>query len=150
MIDFFNSILSHSESFRWLFLLALLWVFYRWMNSEDSEGVEWRDFVSAIGVDGKYHGDINRVGQSVGVAIAAFAVVATAPMAYTNFTGFALVLTACLGFLGAVASYAATLRSKQNLKTTVTEPLPEPAPPQKVTVTEPAKPAAGMRQGEVG
>lgn len=136
MIDVINAILSNSGAFRWVLFLGALWAFYRWMNSDDSEGIEWRDFISAIGADGRYHGDINKVGQTIGVFIASFAVVATAPNAHKDFTGFALVLTACLGFLGAVAAYAATLRSRQNRVETklVSEPVPSPAPAQRTTL----------------
>lgn len=139
MIDFARSILEHGEAFRWVFLLALLLIFYRFMESEN--GIEWRDFISAEKSDGTYRGDINRVGQCVGVIGCAFAIIATAPKAHTDYAGFSLVLGVCLAFLGGVASYAATLRAKQSQTQTtiVTEPA-EPRKPEKktVTVTEPA------------
>lgn len=135
-MDFARAVLDHGEAFRWVFLLALMFVFYRWMQSDN--GIEWRDFISAEKPDGTYRGDINRVGQCCGVVVCVFAVIATAPKAHTDFAGFALVLTACLAFLGGVAAYAATLRAKQGqVQTTV---ITEPAAPTKTTTTttEPA------------
>lgn len=132
MIDFARSLLEHGEAFRWIFLLALLLVFYKWMQSDN--GIEWRDFVSAEKPNGQYRGDINRVGQCVGVVVSAFAIISTAPKAHTDYAGFALVLTACLAFLGGVAAYAATLRAKQGqVQTTTTT---EPVEPVKTTVTK--------------
>lgn len=140
MIEFMRALLDHGDAFRWIFMLAMLLVFYRWMQSEN--GIEWRDFVSAEKPDGTYRGDINRVGQCVGVVVSAFAIVATAPKAHTDFAGFSLVLAACLAFLGGVAAYAATLRSKSGRveTTTTVEPAPAPSGPVKTTVktTEPA------------
>jgi hypothetical protein len=136
MIDFARAVLDHGEAFRWIFLLALLLVFYKWMQSDN--GIEWRDFVSAEKPNGQYRGDINRVGQCVGVVLCAFAITATAPKAHTDYAGFALVLTACLAFLGGVASYAATLRAKQGRVETVTTTEPSEPVKKTVTKTEPA------------
>lgn len=137
MTDFARSILEHGEAFRWIFLLALLLVFYKWMQSDN--GIQWRDFVAAEKPDGTYRGDINRVGQCCGVVVSVFAIVSTAPKAHTDYAGFSLVLAACLAFLGGVAAYAATLRAKagQVQTTTTTEPASEPVK-KTVTKTEPA------------
>lgn len=143
MTDFARTLLDHAEAFRWIFLLALMLVFYRWMQSNN--GIEWRDFVSAEKPDGTYRGDINRVGQCVGVVVAAFAIIATAPKAHTDYAGFALVLAACLAFLGGVAAYAATLRAKAGRVETVTTVEPAPVAAQTkttTTTTEPAMPSA--------
>lgn len=142
MIDVLRSVLAHSDAFRWLFFLALLWAFYRWM--EGNNGIEWRDFISAEKPDGTYRGDINRAGQCFGVGVAVYSVVATAPQAHTNFAGFGVLLGAALLFLCGPAGYAAFLRSKQGRieTTTVEEPLPVPSGPVKKTVVtnEPAAP----------
>lgn len=133
MID---SILSNLGTFRWVLFLGVIWAFYRWMQSDDSEGIEWRDFFATVGTDGNYHGDWNRVGQCAGVLVCVYSVIYASPNAHKDFTGFALVLTSCLAFLGGVAGYAAFLRSKRETVTTVTEPVAEPMP-TKTTVTEP-------------
>ena len=136
MIDFARSVLEHGEAFRWIFLLALLLVFYKWMQGDN--GIQWRDFVAAEKPDGTYRGDINRVGQCCGVVVSVFAIVSTAPKAHTDYAGFALVLTACLAFLGGVAAYAATLRSRQGRVETVTTTEPSQPVKKTVTKTEPA------------
>lgn len=140
---FINSLLSHADAFRWIFFIGLLWAFYRWMQSDDSEGIEWRDFVSTKGVDGKYHGDIDKVGKSSGVVFGSVMIVQISPHASKDFTGFALVLTAYFAFVGCVAGYSAYLRSKQGSITTVTEPVPDPIP-VKTTVTQ-AAPVANKK-----
>ena len=135
MADFFNSLLSHADAFRWMFFIGLLWAFYRWMNSEDSNGIEWRDFVSAQNAEGKFHGDINRLGQSVGIFIGSMAIVQVAPHAHKDFLGFAAVLGVYFAFVAGAAGYSAYLRSKQGTVTTVTEPAQDQLP-MKTTVTE--------------
>lgn len=141
MTDVLRTILDHAEAFRWIFLLALMLVFHRWVQSE--KGIEWRHFVSVEKPDGTYRGDINRVGQCVGVVVSAFAIVATAPKAHTDFAGFALVLSACLAFLGGVAAYAATLRAKSGrVETTTTVEPAAPADQQVKVVTKVSEPAA--------
>lgn len=137
-----DSILSHADAFRWLFFIGLLWIFYRWMQGEDSNGIEWRDFVSAKGIDGQYHGDLNKVWQNAGGLIGSLVLVQAAPNSYKDFTGFALVMTAYFAFVGGVAGYAAYLRSKTSqVQTKITvEPADAPPLPTKTTtvVTEPA------------
>lgn len=138
MADVITAVASHSDSLRWIFMLALLWAFYRWMQSDN--GIAWRDFVAADKGNGEYKGDINRVGQCAGVVGCVFVIIATAPNAHKDYAGFALVLAACLAFLGGVASYAARLRAQQSQTQTtiVTEPVSRQPEKKTVTVTEPA------------
>src|ERR1039458_4818557 len=135
MNDFINSLLSHADAFRWIFFLVLIFVFYRWMQGNDSQGIEWRDFISSIGSDRTFHGDINKLGQSVGILIGSVAIVLVSSHAHEDLLGFAAVLAAYFAFVGGVAGYAAFLRSKQGSVTTTTEPAPTPTP-SKVTVVE--------------
>lgn len=145
MIELIHALLDHAESFRWLFFLALLLGFYRWMNSADTN-LEWRDFVSTRGPDGIHHGDANKVGQMAGIVAVVFIMILTAPKAYTDFTGFATMLVACLGFLGGVAAYAANLRAKSGrIETTTTVEPAAPAAPAKVT-TKSSAPAAVVEE----
>jgi hypothetical protein len=136
MNDFINSLLSHADAFRWVFFIGLLWIFYHWMQGEDSRGIEWRDFISSLGSDRLFHGDINKLGQSVGILIGSVAIVLVSSHAHEDLLGFAAVLAAYFAFVGGVAGYAAFLRSKQGSVTTVTDPLPSPPVPSRITVTE--------------
>jgi drug/metabolite transporter (DMT)-like permease len=138
MTDLITSLLSHADAFRWIFFIGLVWVFYHWMQGEDSKGIEWRDFISSIGSDKAFHGDINKLGQSVGILIGSVAIVLVSSHAHEDLLGFAAVLAAYFAFVGGVAGYAAFLRSKQSSVTTITEPLPDPPVPAKVTVIETA------------
>lgn len=142
MADLVNAVLSNADAFRWIFFIGLLWAFYSWMQGDN--GLEWRDYISSIGPDGKFHGDINKLGQVTGIAFGSVALVLVSPNAKDDFTGFALVLTAYFAFVGCAAGYAAYLRSKNNLTqtTTTTEPATDPATIKTTTVvTEPAKAA---------
>ncbi len=142
MKDILASVLANADAFRWLFFIGLLWAFYRWMQGDDSEGVEWRDYVSAIGVDGKYHGDINKLGQLTGIVIGSVSLIMVSANAKGDMLGFAAVLTAYFAFVGCVAGYASYLRSKQNRTETVlvTEPAADPATTKITkTTTEPVK-----------
>jgi hypothetical protein len=130
-----ESLITHADAFRWIFFIGVLWIFYHWMQGEDSKGIEWRDFISSIGSDKAFHGDINKLGQSVGILIGSVAIVLVSSHAHEDLLGFAAVLASYFAFVGGVAGYAAFLRSKQSSVTTVTEPLPEPMP-SKTTVTE--------------
>lgn len=141
MKDIIHSVLSNADAFRWLFFIGLLWAFYLWMQGEDSRGIEWRDFISARGTDGQWHGDINKLGQVTGIAFGSIAIMLLSGNAKGDYTGFALVLTAYFAFVGGAAGYSAYLRSKNARMetTTVTEPAPPPQPEKKtITVTEPA------------
>lgn len=129
MADVVKAILTNADAFRWLFFIGLLWAFYRWMQGEDSEGIEWRDFISAIGPDGKFHGDLNKLGQLTGIVIGSVSLVMVSANAKGDMTGFALVLTSYFAFVGCVAGYAAYLRAKAGRTETsvVTEPAADPA-----------------------
>ncbi len=140
MKEILDSILSNADAFRWLFFIGLLWAFYRWMQNDN--GIQWRDFISAKGADGQWHGDINKLGQSTGIIIGSVAIVLVSAVAKDDMTGFAAVLLAYFAFVGGAAGYSAFLRTKnaQMQTTTTTEPVVEPQP-QKITKTviEPSK-----------
>jgi len=107
-----NSVLARADAFRWLFFLGLLWAFYRWMQGKN--GIEWRDFISARGEDGEFHGDINKLGQTTGIAFGSLSIMLVSANAKSDFVGFAVVLGVYFAFVGGVAGYAAYLRSKNN------------------------------------
>ena len=135
MTQLIETVLSHADALRWLFFIGLVWVFYRWMQGDDSKGIEWRDFVSSLGSDRIFHGDINKLGQNVGILIGSVAIVQVSAHAHDDLLGFAAVLASYFAFVGGVAGYAAFLRSKQGSVTTTTEPAALPTP-TKTTVVE--------------
>ncbi|MDO8682412.1 MAG: hypothetical protein Q7N50_02890 [Armatimonadota bacterium] len=136
MNDIIKSVLANADAFRWLFFIALLWVFYRWMQGEN--GIEWRDFISARGADGQFHGDTNKLGQCTGIVIGSWSLILVSANAKSDFIGFAAVLGAYFAFVGCVAGYAAYLRSKATtMQTTVTT---EPADPPMKTTTKTVEP----------
>jgi len=140
--DFISVVLANADAFRWLFFIGVLWAFYSWMQGEDSKGIEWRDYVSAKGLDGQYHGDINRVGKTSGIVFGSITIVQIAPTAKDDLVGFAAVLTAYFAFVGCADGYAAYLRSKSGRTETgvTTEPVADPATSKITkTTTEPAK-----------
>jgi hypothetical protein len=126
-----------------LILLSLWWVLVRIVRGNND--IVWADYISTRGADGKQKGDINKVGQWAGIVLSVMCVLMYADNDKVEPTGLAALLGVALLYLGGVAGYAATLRSKQGTVTTVTEPLPDPAPPMKTTVTE-APPVAEKRK----
>jgi hypothetical protein len=145
--DVIESLLLHAEGFRWLFLLALLWAFYRWMQGPN--GLEWRDFISSRGADGLWHGDTNKLGQVTGIAFGSVSIVMISANAKSDFVGFAAVLTAYFAFVGGVAGYAAFLRSKAVSMQTTT--VTEPATDQRTTTTvvEPSPKGDPKKKGKL-
>ena len=118
-----------------LILLVLVWILFRIIN-DTGNLIEWADYISTRGTDGKQHGDINKVGQWAGILIAMMSVMMYADNETVDATGLAALLGVALLYLGGVAGYAAKLRANQGSMTTVTEPVPDV--PSKVTVTEAA------------
>lgn len=117
-----------------LILLLLCWLLYRIVWNEGT-AVEWVDFISTKGADGRQHGDINKIGQWAGIVISVMSVLMYADNQKVEPVGLSALLGVALLYLGGVASYAANLRAKQGTVTTVTEPATEPVP-TKTTVTE--------------
>lgn len=119
-----------------LILLVLSWILYRVIRDEGNL-IEWADFIATRGADGRQHGDLNKVGQLVGIGLATMACLMYADNETVEPTGLAALLGVSLLYLGSVTAYAANLRSKQGSITTVTEPAPSPTE-SKVTETKTA------------
>lgn len=105
-----------------IILLLLLWNLYRIVTS-DSTAIYWADFISTRGADGVQHGDINKVGQWAGIIVSTMSVLMYADNEKVDPLGLSALLGVSLLYLGGVASYAATLRAKRDVVTTVTEPI---------------------------
>lgn len=138
MRDLITAVTEHVGAFRWVFFVAMIWFFYRVV--ERSEDMEWKEFISTKGSDGKNHPDWDKVGKGVAVIIGSWAIVAIAPNVKTDFVGFSVLLGSYFAFAACTSGYAAYLRSKSaTMQTTTTvEPVPDP---QKTTtvVTEPVE-----------
>lgn len=135
MKDIIASITSYGDAFRWILFLCLLWAFYRVVENADE--VEWIEFITTKGSDDKLHPDWDKVGKGTAVVIGSWVIVAIAPNVKSDFTGFAAVLLTYFTFAGAIAGWAAYLRSKSGLvqTTTVTEPAPTQRPTKTTTTT---------------
>ena len=108
-----SSLPSVSVTFNIIFLLVIIWYIVHAVNKQDNT-MQWSELVSSKGADGKEHFDWNRIGQGCGVILAM-----TIPYIYVHSEhmdalGLTAVMSASLLYLGAVNSYAATLRSKQS------------------------------------
>ena len=145
MIDFLD--LRPVNGVNLLILLVLIWILYRIVRDEGNI-IEWADFISTRGNDGKQHGDINKVGQWAGIVIAVMSVLMYSDNQAVDATGLAALLGVALLYLGGVAGYAANLRARQGTVTTVTEPVIDPVP-TKVTVTESPPVAQKGKRGRV-
>lgn len=80
---------------------GLIWVVQR------DNPIEWWHFIATKGKDGE-RGDINKLGQVVGIATSSWAVIVEA---YGNHLD-AFILAAYLAFVGGVSGYSAYLRSR--------------------------------------
>lgn len=146
MKDILASVLAHADAFRWLFMLALVWALYRYVNS-GCNPLRWWHFIASRGADGSYYADLNKLGQVTGIAFGSFAVLNVSGNAKSDFTGFATVLLAYFAFVGGVAGYSAYLRSKSGQRETTTTTEPAPTTPNKTT-TRTVEPAATPPAGE--
>lgn len=116
-----------------LILLIVIWMFVRIVLSEATQ-IIYADYISSRGTDGRQHGDLDKVGQVVGIIVAALVVLMYADNEKVEPLGLAALLGVSLLYLGGVTMYAKYIRSKQGSIQTVTEPAD--TTPTKVTVTE--------------
>ena len=116
-----------------LILLFVFWMFVRIVTSEVTQ-IIYADYISSRGADGKQHGDLDKVGQLVGIIVAALVVLMYADSDKVEPVGLSALLGVSLLYLGGVTMYAKYIRSKQGSIQTVTEPVD--LTPTKVTVTE--------------
>lgn len=119
-----------------LILIVLIWILYRVIQDEGNL-ILWADFISTRGADSKQHGDLTKVGQLVGIGLAAISVLMYADNEVVEPVGLSALLGVALLYLGGVTMYAANLRSKQGSVTTTIEPAPVPVPVKTTTVETP-------------
>ena len=93
-------------------LLVVVWILVRVIHSE-ANAIVWADFISTRGADGSQRGDLNKIGQLVGIAVAAMSVLMYADNKTVDAVGLAALLGVALAYLGGVSAYSAFLRSKQ-------------------------------------
>lgn len=92
--------------------ICVLWL-HILINKNDNT-LTWEDLVSVRGLDGKNHADWTKIGQGAGVFIAVFIPLQYAVNDKFEPIGGAALLAASLLYLGGVASYSATLKSKRD------------------------------------
>lgn len=96
-----------------IIFLMVVWALVRVMNSSAND-LDWSDLISSRGVDGKQHADWNRIGQGLGVVQCVWLPTVYAYSSKMDAGGLALVMGVSLAYLGAVSSYAATLRARRD------------------------------------
>lgn len=97
-----------------LILLVLCWILLRIINDQGNV-IEWADYIASRGPDGRQHGDLNKVGQAVGIGLACTSVLMYSDNQTVDPTGLAALLGVALAYLGGVGMYAANLRAKQGV-----------------------------------
>lgn len=147
MSDFLASVyLRPVDGINFLILLVLLWILYRIIRDEGNL-IVWADFIASVGRDGKQHGDLNKVGQMVGIGIAAMTVLMYADNQTVDATGLSALLAVSLLYLGGVSAYASTLRARHGSRTTTTEPAPDLSASRITTVETPPIAHNGYGEG---
>jgi hypothetical protein len=110
----------------WVFYLVLLFVgmvvasvlFYA-VKVEESP-LQWSQFVSTLGKDGKDHGDLTKLGQLVGIIVSSFIVLALAARVNSlDWVGFAAIFTLYLTYVAGVQMFQAYMKSKNSQQPSV-------------------------------
>lgn len=96
-----------------LILLALVWILIRLVN-DPNNSIIMADYIASRGVDGKQHGDLDKVGQIVGIVVSAMTVLMYADNKTVEPTGLSILLGVSLLYLGGVSMYAKYIRSKRD------------------------------------
>jgi len=75
--------------------------------------IEWWQFISSKGADGKEYADMTKLGQSVGVFLCVASVLIFAARKDVDAVGFSLVLGVALLYLGGVQAYQRYMKGQQ-------------------------------------
>jgi hypothetical protein len=96
-----------------IFLLAILLAvkLYHVMNDE-ANPIEWWQFISTKGADGKPYADLTKLGQAVGIFTSAAVVFVFSARKDADTLGFCAVFTIALTYLGGVQAFQAYMKSK--------------------------------------
>lgn len=109
----------------WVFYAALalavalmLYLLHRTVEDEKNE-IDWWQFISSRGKDGKPHADLTKLGQAVGIVLCAFSTVylSSKVTCDAGWLGFAGVLSVVLLYLGGVQVYQSMMRSRDSQPT---------------------------------
>jgi hypothetical protein len=95
-----------------LILIGLVLLLIRVMAGRNN--LQWSQFISSKGSDGKHYADLDKLGKVVGIVISSWAIVKITSSASLDLTGFSLVFGAYLAFVGGVAGYSAYLRYRRD------------------------------------
>lgn len=94
-------------------LAALLAVKLYLVMDDDGNPIEWWQFISSKGADGKQYADMTRLGQTVGVFLCVLSVFIFAVRKDVDAAGFSLVLGVALTYLGGVQAYQMHIKGSQ-------------------------------------
>lgn len=112
MIDYLVSLVESWQLSHMALLIIgvmMLFLLVRIMRDKDND-LEWYQFISTRNIEGKNVADIDKLGKVVGIIISSWVIVKLANMGKLDAT----MLLVYLGFVGAVATYSAYLRSRGN------------------------------------
>ena len=96
-----------------VFLVAILIQIYFVMKDTKNQ-IDWSQFISSVGRDGKERADLTKLGQVVGIILVSWIVVTLSyRVKDVDILGFWSVLALALAYLGGVQAYQAYLKSKR-------------------------------------
>jgi hypothetical protein len=102
-------------AFYTIFMLVIVLLVYQLhrVMEDDANPIQWWQFISSIGKDGKPYADLTKLGQAAGIITCmAVVIIFSARVKDLSWEGFAAVLTIVLLYLGGVQGYQAYMKSR--------------------------------------
>lgn len=101
-----------------LAVVLLAYQLHRTVEDEKND-IDWWQFISSRGRDGKQYADLTKLGQAVGIVLCFFSTVylSSKVTCDAGWLGFAGVLSVVLLYLGGVQVYQSMMRSRDNQQT---------------------------------
>lgn len=97
-------------------LAVLLTVQLYLVMHDKANPIDWWQFISSKGVDGKEYADMTKLGQSVGIFCCVASVLIFASRKDVDAVGFSLVLGVALLYLGGVQAYQRYMKGHRPTK----------------------------------
>lgn len=98
--------------------LAILLLIYQLHKTleDDQNDLQWWQFISSRGRDGKQYADLTKLGQASGILICFFSIILLADKVTTDagWLGFSAVLSVVLLYLGGVQAYQTFMKTRTN------------------------------------
>jgi hypothetical protein len=116
-----------SWAFYSILFLIVVWLIHRLQRvlEDESNPIEWWQFISSRGKDGKQYGDMTRLGQATGIVLCFFVTLyLVTKIDDSGWLGFCGVLTIVLTYLGGVQAFQTYIKNKN--QPLVTPPVVQP------------------------